>query len=858
MSDKVNFDLEDLDDLKDLIGDERKGASFSFQKVFAHLVLNWQWYLLSLVVCMCGAYLYLHYAQPIYQVSARMLVKDEDKKTGSSVKQMIPNMEDFGIMNNSSGFENEIEILKSPVTVHDAVKRLKLYTDYQLDGHIRKQLLYANQPVSVDLDPMSLDSLDYYMLDGIRSIQIAIMKKGEGYHADIGLVYNGKVMKEYSEEIDSLNTSFRTDYGTISFMNNPKYKKYKGDRFRNGTMLFITICPPMVAALNYMRRLAVAPVSKETTIANIVVNDENVKRGIDFINSLVQCYNDQANMDKNEIAMKTEAFINGRLEKINAELGVTEGELENYKKRNNLTQLRLDATQVLNMSNQYTNQLVESDTQLQLLDYLSEYVADPANKYQLIPSNVGLSDAVSASLINAYNQDVLNRNRLLQSASENSPQVVTLTVTLDRTQESVKEALMQARKAAEIKRQGILSQFGLYKTKVANTPEQERVLTQIGRQQEVKSGLYLMLLQKREENSISLAATADKGKLISIPLLRGKVSPRKDMVMLEAFLLGLFIPFVILLVRGLLRYRIEGHDDVVTLTKVPIVADVPVANEKVKTAAGIVVQADKNNQIDEVFRSLRTNVQFMLNENEKIILFTSGISGEGKTFLASNLAVSFALLGKRVVLVGCDIRKPALGRLFGISNQKKGLTNLLRMEHVMAEDLHKETFNYQLSTVNSPLGYTTSPCEELSIDLLMSGPIPPNPTELLGRKSLKMVLDLLSEKYDYIILDTAPVGLVADTLQLASYANVCCFVCRADYSPKANLALLNSLAQENKLPNACVVLNGVDMSKRKYGYYYGYGRYGKYGNKYGYGNYVSYGNYASSHYGDMNDSSIKK
>lgn len=365
------------------------------------------------------------------------------------------------------------------------------------------------------------------------------------------------------------------------------------------------------------------------------------------------------------------------------------------------------------------------------------------------------------------------------------------------------------------------------------------MLNQIGRQQEVRSGLYLLLLQKREENSISLAATADKGKLIAMPLPRGIVSPRKSKVYLTAFCIGLLIPFVILLVRRLLRYRIEGREDVVSLTKVPVVADVPVANEKAKTAAGIVVQADKNSQMDEVFRSLRTSVQFMMKENEKIILFTSGTSGEGKTFLASNLAVSFALLDKRVILIGCDIRKPALGRLFGTSNSKQGLTNLLRADHLTAENLHKETVN---SGVHPGL------------DLLLSGPIPPNPTEMLSRKSLKTVLDLLSEEYDYIILDTAPVGLVTDTLQPARYANVCCFVCRADYTPKANLELLNSLAQENKLSNACVILNAVDMSKRKYGYYYGYGRYGKYG----YGNYGSYGNYASSHYGDKDDGSIKK
>ena len=332
-----------------------------------------------------------------------------------------------------------------------------------------------------------------------------------------------------------------------------------------------------------------------------------------------------------------------------------------------------------------------------------------------------------------------------------------------------------------------------------------------------------------------------------MPLYSGLVSPRKGMILGTAFIIGLLIPFVILFVIELLRYRIEGREDVASLTKVPIVADVPIASESVKTAAGIVVQADKNSQIDEVFRALRTNVEFMMQENEKIILFTSSISGEGKTFLAANLAVSFALLGKRVMLVGCDIRKPALGRLFGTSNIKQGLTNLLRSEHVTAELLHNESCN---SGVHPGL------------DLLLSGPIPPNPTELLSRKTLKEVLDLLSEEYDYIILDTAPVGLVTDTLQLARYANVSCFVCRADYTPKANLTLLDSLAHENKLPNACVVLNAVDMSKRKYGYYYGYGRYGKYGHygkygRYGYGSY-GYGNYASSHYGDKNDGSIKR
>ena len=842
MSDTVGIDLDDLDDLKDILDEKRSVSGFDLQKVFAHLVLNWQWYLLSVIICLGCAFFYLRYAQPTYQVAARMLVKDEEQKPIRSTKQFLPNMEEFGIMNNSRGFYNEIEILQSPVTVHDAVKSLKLYTDYQLDGRIRKQLLYANQPVSVDLDPVSLDSMDYSILEGIRTIQLAITKKELGYHANIALVYNGKLMKEYSEDIDSLGTSLKTDYGTISFMSNPKYRVGNKDRFQDGTALFVTIRPPMVVALEYMRHLNVEATSRETSIAAITLNDENIQRGVDFINMLVLCYNDQANLDKNEIARKTEEFINQRLEKIDIELGKTENSLESYKKRNSVTSLDADAAQSLQLSGQYAARLADANTQLQLLDHLRQYVDNPENRYKLIPTNIGMNDQASTQMIADYNRKLQDRSRLMRSSSENSPQVQILTASLDDMVNSIRQALTQARHSAEMQRSSIQSQYARYQGRIGSTPEQERVLNQIGRQHEVRSGLYLLLLQKREENSISLAATADKGKLIAMPLPQGKVSPRKGKVFMFAFFMGLFIPFAILMVRQLLHYRIEGREDVASFTKLPIVADIPVANEKAKTAAGIVVQADKNNQINEVFRSLRTNVQFMMKENEKTILFTSGNSGEGKTFLAANLAVSFALLGKRVILIGCDIRKPALGRLFGKSNQKQGLTNLLRLEQVTAEDLHKETCN---SGVHPDL------------DLLLAGPVPPNPTELLSRASLKTVLDLLNEEYDYIILDSAPVGLVIDSLQLARYANVSCFVCRADYTLKTNVCLLDSLAKENKFPNACIVLNAVDMSKRKYGYYYGYGRYGKYA-RYDYGNYGNYGNYASSHYGDKNDGSIKK
>ena len=363
-----------------------------------------------------------------------------------------------------------------------------------------------------------------------------------------------------------------------------------------------------------------------------------------------------------------------------------------------------------------------------------------------------------------------------------------------------------------------------------------------------------MLLQKREENSISLAATVDKGKLIDTPVAGGQISPKRSMIFLSALIAGLAIPFLILVVLTFFRYKIEGHDDVVALTKLPVLADVAVASDTAKTKADIVVHENKNNQMEEVFRSMRTNLQFILKENEKVILFTSSTSGEGKTFNAANLSVSFALLGKKVILLGLDIRKPRLSELFELDDHKHGITNLL-----VHDDPSWQLIQEQIvpSNINN------------NLDLLLAGPIPPNPTELLARTSLDVIINQLKEHYDYILIDSAPVGLVTDTLQIGRVADATVFVCRADYTPKEAFSMVNSLSAEKKLPKMSIVLNGIDMSKKKYGYYYGYGRYGKY-RRYGrygrygkyssstYGTYGGYGTYGKSSYGDQNDTSIKK
>ena len=846
MSDEKKITLEELEDLLEEDAGGAGQSRLNFQTIFAALVLNWHWFLLSLIICICGALIYLRYTEPVYEVSARMLIKDQSNSNSAS--QMLASVEDLGFLSNSTGIDNEVEVLQSRILLRDVVKDLKLYTEYRREGRVKDAIIYAQQPINIDLDPEHLDSLDFNLLEGTQWLDMKVWREGKEYLLT-GLVMGGSHEgKPFECRIKTLPATYKTELGTLTITENP------GRRWEEGKAYYVTIRPPMQVATEYLSRLTIEPTSKLTSIAELTLKDKNYRRGMDVLRQLCICYNRQANADKNEVAMRTEEFINDRMAKIDIELGGTEKEIQEFKQQNAVTSMA-DASQSVQMSNEFSARLSEANSKVEMLDYMREYVNDPQNKYQLIPSNVGVTDAASTSLINSYNQAVLDRNHLLKAASEEAPQVKTMTAKIDELQQSIRTALMQARHSADINRQGIQSQFSKFQGRVSAAPLQERVLNQVGRQQDVKSTLYMLLLQKREENSIALAATADNGKLIDEPLLVGQVSPKKLIILAGALFLAFAIPGLIIWLFSIFRYKIEGHEDVARLTDLPIIADVAVASDNVKQKAGIVVQANKNNQIDEIFRSMRTNIQFMLQGDQKVVCFTSSTSGEGKTFNAANLAVSFALLGKKVVLCGLDIRKPALGRLFGIPDRFEGITSLLTLDKVTKTALQAQI---QQSGVNE------------NLDLLLAGPVPPNPTELLARENFAQVVSLLRAQYDYVIFDTAPVGLVTDTIQIGQQADITIFVCRADYTPKSAFGQINSLSKEGKMPNPCIVLNGIDMSRRKYGYYYGYGRYGKYGRygygrygygKYGYGNYGnygSYGQYAESHYGNKNDDSIKK
>lgn len=826
---------------------EKQGIAsfFDFAALYRTVILNWYWFVLSLIIFGGIGAIYLRYTTPLYQSTAKLLIKDDANsgKRGASLQ----NITNIGTISNSTGIDNEMEILSSHSIAEDAIRDLKLYVNYATEGKVKDVIAYRDQPLTVDIDAAHLDRLN-------RPINLNITKKGSSYIVT-GTYYvptneeNIEGPFSINKKFTSLPATIPTRAGIITINSN------NGRTLQEAQVLKVNILSPKMASDKYVGELQIAPSAKGTSIVQLQLTDEVPQRSLDYLKQLAIVYNRQANEDKNVVAHQTEKFINSRLEKINAELGKTEGELQNYKQRNGMVELKMNASNSVTNQNASEQKLAEMETQIELFNTIAREVESSSrNLSQVIPSNVGLDDESSTALINKYNELVLERNRLLRSASESSPVVEPLTAQIRDLNYNIRRAIASARRNLQIQRDALLTQVDKYTNEVEETPQQERMLTQIGRQQEVKSGLYLMLLQKREENSISLAATADKGKLIDDPQLNGQVSPNSTYIMLIALAIGLAIPVAIILLIQLFRYKIEGHDDVARLTKLPIIADIAIASNSAKSKAGIIVHENQNNQMEEIFRALRTNLQFMLHEGEKVVLFTSSTSGEGKTFTASNLSVSLGLLGKKVILVGLDIRRPRLAEQFGIKDHKHGITNLLVKDNPNAEDVEAQILP---SGVNK------------NLDLLMAGPVPPNPAELIARSSLETIIAILKDKYDYIMIDTAPVGLVTDTLQIGRVANATIYMCRADYTPKASFGMINALAMEEKLPNMAMVLNGVDMSKKKYSYYYGYGKYGKYGRygygsgysygKYGnYGNYGSYGNYSNSQYGDKNDHSVKR
>ena len=794
---------------------EEEHSGFNLAALWKIVVLHWYWIVLSTIVALGAAFSYLKYTRPVYASNMKILVKDEDSRSRMYRGGQLA-LESMGVISNSNGFDNELEILTSSNISQRVIKSLKLYVSYELDGRLRNHELYKNNPYIVDMPENQL--VDLHSL-----IQLKIDRQGDGVHV-AGEIYVPRAKEPilFERSVKELPGSFNTPVGTITLQRNPGVGAELPEK-----AMYATIMPLEYAAKAYGSRLSVSASSKTTTVAVLNYLDTQPERAIDYLNELFRSYNEDANEDKNEVALKTEEFLKNRISAIREELDATESNLESYKKKNELINLTNDASNALNKLTEYQKEQVELETQLNLVTALLDYVDDPRNAFNVVPSNLGLKDADMSNLLNKYNDYVLQRNRLLKSSSPENPYVKRLTAQLEEMWPTIRLSLKSVRENILTQKRSAEDQYNLFSRRVGEVPTQERSLNNIIRQQEIKVELYLMLLQKREENYISLNSTAAKARVIDDPRSTGQVSPKTKVILLGALVLGLCFPVGLIYLLGLLRYRIEGREDVEMLTKIPVLADIPLAPKSLDGELSLAVRENSNDMMEEAFRGLRTNLRFILSEKENVIACTSCIPGEGKTFISTNLAMSLALLGKRVIIVGLDIRKPRLVKLFGLSSDHRGITTFLSSDSGDFQDLDKQIHHAVLNP---------------NLDVLPAGVIPPNPGELISREQLDHAIALLREHYDYVIVDTPPVGLVSDTLSAARVADMTIMVCRADYSPRNNFQLINALHHDNKMPKITLVLNGIDLKKRKYGYYYGYGKYGKYGH---YGHYGVYGHYGS-------------
>lgn len=802
-----------IDERKDKLG-EQSEEQVNIQELLFRYLIHWPWFVVSIIICIACAWGYLRLTTPIYNISATVLIKDEKKGGGASMSSELEKMGLEGFVSSSSNVDNEIEVLRSKSLAREVVNNLGLFVTYMDEDEFPSKELYHTSPVLVSLTHQEADKLP-----GRMEINMILQPTGAlGVQITVG-------EKEYRKQFDKLPAVFPTDEGTIAFFaNNDTLSAVCPENITKERHITAFINRPFSVLKEYVSSLSIAPTSKTTSVVVISLENTNTRRGRDYINKLLEMYNINANNDKNEVAQKTAEFIDERIGIISKELGSTEQDLENFKRSAGITDLSSEAQIALTGNAEYEKKRVENQTQINLVMDLQRYMK--GNEYEVLPSNIGLQDAASAGAIDRYNQMLVERKRLLRTSTENNPTIINLDTSIRAMRTNVQATLDATLKGLQITKEDLAREASRYSRRINDAPTQERQFVSIARQQEIKSGLYLMLLQKREENAITLAATANNAKIIDEALADDNpISPKKTIVYLAALVLGVGLPVGVIYLIGLTKFKIEGRADVEKLTSLPVVGDIPLADEK---TGSIAVFENQNNLMSETFRNVRTNLQFMLENGKNVILVTSTISGEGKSFISANLAISLSLLGKKVVIVGLDIRKPGLNKVFNIPKKEHGITQYLTnttanlMDFVQPSDINKNLF------------------------ILPGGTVPPNPTELLARGGLEKAIETLKANFDYVILDTAPVGMVTDTLLIGRVADLSVYVCRADYTHKAEFTLINELAENNKLPNLCIAVNGLDLNSRKYGYYYGYGKYGKY---YGYGKRYGYG-YGEKHGGE--------
>lgn len=764
-------------------------SNFDIYAFIKPYLAKWYLFLISVLIFLLLGFIYIKLATPVYNIQSSVLIKDAKKSLGGGGTEgigILEGLSGFGGMSTNS-IENEVEIFKSKKLVRDVIEINHLQTSIVSSDGIRKKELFGDTaPVIIDIinekKNKKFPKKPFYLIPGSDKVKLVSDEF--------------KINKFYS-----YNRTISLPFANIIIIKNKNFDAEKAEEISEE--LEIGFIPLEKRATEVQNLVNVGLVDKDATVINLSMDYPQVDKAKKIISELIIAYNRDAITDKNAESQKTKDFIDDRISKIARELGEVESEKESFKSKNQITDLLTETKINLETTAEARQKEIELDAQLELTNNVIAYL-NKQNAYQTLPSNIGLESTDANSAISTYNRLVMERNRLLENATPQNPLVIDISKQIASMRSSVSESLLKNKVGLELALNQYEIEQGKLSSRILKVPGQEKLFRNIERQQQIKENLYLLLLQKREETAISLAVVAPKARIVDPVFISDKaISPKKNVVLLASLMLGILLPFCYIYLREMMNNNITSKNDIKSISSIPIVAEIPA----IKKNDEHLVKYNDFSPLAESFRILMTNMSFMVESQKgcKIIMVTSSIKGEGKTFVSMNLALTMGNTNNKVLIIGSDIRNPQLQRYNDKVSLGKGLTEFLHDTSTKAEDIIN---NLSLNP---------------NCDIIYSGVIPPNPTELLKNGRLEQLLDQVKDDYQYVIIDTAPLLLVTDTFTITKYSDLILYVTRADFSSKSLIEFAEDSKAEGKIKNVAFVLN--DIKKDNFGY----------GNKYGYG-----------------------
>ena len=765
---------------------ENEEHSISLREVLDKYLVYWRWLLCSVVLFLVLGWMYARYQTPSYESTASVLIEQE--KNSGMASEEIGMLKDLGLASGGGVLEDEIELYQSRSLMERVVRELHLHWNYQIvgttTGLVRSEL-YDLNPIRIR--PVKADSLYY----------------DKHYAFEITLVSGNEYKITSENELSGSNFT----YGAVIQLPIGKIILEKTDQFKTnwiGRRILISVAPVSKVATDIRKVLLVEPASKEANILILKLKGHNVEKNNAILNKIIAVHQENAINSKNEVVKNTTAFINERMRFIAAELTDVEKQGEDYKSEHHLVDVTTDAATYLEKESDIEKRVVEASIEMSLADFMNDVISEQNGYEQLLPANLGFKDPSIGEMTIQYNTLVLERNRMRETNGSKHPGIARIESQLSSLRTSLENSLRNMRNSSQMELKKLKSEEQIYQSKISSIPQFEREYRDIFRQQQIKESLYLFLLQKREQNEISLAATVANSRVIDSAYSDGiPVAPKKSLIYLIAFILGITLPIGIIYLRVLLNNKIVSRADL-DHSGLTVIGDIPEEKDKEK----LKVLSHPQSAISEAFRVLRTNLSFVTsseNKECKVISITSSLSGEGKSSTSVNLAFMFAAAGKKVLLMGLDLRKPRIGDILELK-RISGLSNYLVNHDLKIEDI-----------------LFVGETQGQFIHVIQAGDIPPNPSELLMNHRLDELIENLRKEYDYIILDNAPVGLVIDAVTTNRFADATLYIIRSGMIDKRYLNRILELKNQGKLKNLYVLMNAVKNNVGSYSYSYGYG-----------------------------------